>query len=381
MAFFLNEDQTLIKNMVREFAENEVRPIAAAIDKSHEFPLETVRRMGEIGLLGMTIPEEYEGSAGDALSYILAVEELSRVSATHGVILSVHMSVCTYPIFSMGTPEQKKKYLPDLASGRKLGAFCLTEPSAGSDASNQKTTAVKKGDKYILNGSKIFITNGGYAETFLVAAMTAPEKGLKGISTFIVEKGFPGIKVGQIEDKMGICASSTTEIILDNCEVPEENLLCPEGEGFKVAMKTLDGGRISIGAQALGIAQGALEAAVRYANERVQFGRPISANQGIQWMLAEMATEVQAARLLVYNAAVLKDAHQPYGMDAAMAKYHAAKTAMSVTTKAVQIHGGIGYTKAYPVERYMRDAKITEIYEGTSEIQKMVIAGQLLKQY
>ncbi len=378
MSAILTEDQELIRNMVREFAESEIQPIAAEIDKTHEFPLKTVKRMGELGLMGMTIPEEYDGTAGDTRSYIIAVEELARVCASHGVILSVHMSVCTYPIYSLGTPEQIKKYVPDLASGRKIGAFAITEPGAGSDASGQTTVAVRQGDKYILNGTKIFITNGAYADTFLVLAMTDKSKGIKGATAFIVEKSFPGFSVGQVEDKMGICASSTTEIILKNCEVPAENMIGQEGEGFKIAMKALDGGRISIGAQALGIAQGAFEAAVTYAKERVQFGKPISANQGIQWMLADMATRIEAARALVYNAADLKEAHKPFGKEGAMAKLFAAETAMWVTTKAVQIHGGIGYTKSYPVERFMRDAKITEIYEGTSEIQRIVIARSIL---
>ncbi|GAB6037948.1 acyl-CoA dehydrogenase [Fundidesulfovibrio butyratiphilus] len=379
MSFNFTEEQQLIKNMVREFAENEVRPIAAEIDKNHRFPVETVKRMGEIGLMGITIPEEYEGSGGDTVSYAVAVEELARVCASHGVILSVHMSVCTYPIYSMGTPEQKKKYLPDLASGRKIGAFAITEPGAGSDAAGQTTTAVMRDGKYYLNGTKIFITNGGYAEVFLVLAVTDASKGLKGLTAFIVEKGFPGFKVGQTEDKMGLCASSTTEIILKDCEVPAENVIGNVGEGFKVAMKTLDGGRISIAAQGVGLAQGAFEAATNYSKERKQFGRPISANQGIQWMLADMAVDIQAARLLVYQAAQYKDLHLSYSLPSAMAKLRAAQTAVSTTIKAVQIHGGIGYTKSYPVERYMRDAKVIEIYEGTNEIQKIVIAGHILK--
>ncbi|MDR2051436.1 MAG: acyl-CoA dehydrogenase [Deltaproteobacteria bacterium] len=374
----LTEDQLLIKNMVREFAESEVRPIAGAIDKEHRFPEESIPRMAELGLFGLTIPEGYGGSGGDVLSYILAVEELSRVSATHGVILSVHMSVCTQAILQYGTEAQKKKYLPDLAGGRKLGAFAITESGAGSDASGQTTSAVRKGDSYILNGTKIFISNGGYAGVFLVMAVTDRSKGLKGLTVFIVEKEFPGFMVGQLEEKMGICGSSTTEIILKDCVVPAENVLGEEGGGFKVAMGALDGGRISIGAQGVGLAQGALEAAVDYARQRVQFGRPIAENQGIQWMLADMALEVEASRLLVYNAARLKDQHKNYSRQSAMAKLHAAQTAMSVTTRAVQIHGGIGYTRSYPVERYMRDAKIIEIYEGTNEIQRMVIARHLL---
>lgn len=375
----LTEDQELIQSMVREFATDEVAPIAAEIDKTHEFPNATVARMAELGLLGLTVPEEYEGSEGDYVSYSIAVEELSRVCASHGVILSAHVSLCVAPIKYFGTEEQKKKYLPDLASGRKLGAFGLTEAGAGTDASAQKTTAVLEGDKYILNGAKVFITNGGYAETFVVFAMTDKEKGNKGISAFIVEKGFPGFSIGQTEDKMGICASSTTEIIMKNCEVPKENLLGKEGEGFKIAMHTLDGGRIGIASQALGIAQGALDAAVEYAKERVQFGKPIAANQGIQWMLADMATRTEASRNLIRHTCALRDAHQKHSKESAMSKVFAAETAMWVTTKAVQIHGGLGYTKSYPVERYMRDAKITEIYEGTSEVQRIVISAALLK--
>ncbi len=374
----LTEDQKLIQSMVREFAENEVRPIASEIDKNHRFPAETVKRMAELGLFGMNVPEEYEGTGSDGISYSIAVEELSRVCATHGVIISAHVSLCVHPILFAGTDAQKKKYVPDLASGRKLGAFCLTEPGAGTDAAAQQTEAVLKGDKYILNGSKVFITNGGVAETFVVFAMTDKSKGLKGITAFIVEKGFPGFVVGQAEDKLGICASSTHEIIFKNCEVPKENMLGSEGEGFKIAMKTLDGGRVGIASQALGIAQGALEAAITYAKERVQFGKPISANQGIQWMLADMAVQVEAARLLTRNAARLKDSGQRFSKEAAMAKLFASETAMAVTTKAVQVHGGIGYTRSYPVERFMRDAKITEIYEGTSEVQRMVIAGNIL---
>ena len=372
------EDQMLIRNMVREFAVEEVAPIAAEIDRKHEFPAATVKRMAELGLFGLATPEEYEGSGGDTISLAMAIEELSRVCASHGCCLSTHVALCIVPIMQFGTEEQKKKYVPDLASGRKLGAFTLTEPSAGTDASAQQTTATLQGDKYILSGSKIFITNGGVADTFIAFAMTDKSKGLKGISAFIVDKKFPGFKVGQKEEKMGICASSTHEIIYDNCEVPKENLLGKEGEGFKIAMQALDCGRIGIGSQALGIAQGALDAAVAYAKEREQFGKPIAANQGIQWMLADMELRTDAARLLVYRAAAVRDTGKRYSKEAAMAKLAASETAMWVTTKSVQIHGGIGYTKSYPVERYMRDAKITEIYEGTSEVQRMVIAGNLL---
>jgi butyryl-CoA dehydrogenase len=376
--FMTTEDHDLIRNMVREFAEGEVKPIAGDIDRKHEFPRATVKRMAELGLLGLTTPEEYEGTGGDSISFSIAIEELSRVCGSHGCILSTHVALCVAPIMKFGTEEQKKKYVPDLASGRKLGAFTLTEPNAGTDASAQQTTAVPKGDKYILNGSKIFITNGSVAETFIVFAMTDKSKGLKGISAFIVDKAFPGFKVGQLEDKMGICASATAEIIYDNCEVPKENLLGKEGEGFKIAMQALDGGRIGIGSQALGLAQGSLDLAVEYAKNRIQFGKPLAANQGLQWMMADMALQTDAARLLVYRAAAVKDTGVRYSREAAMAKLFASETAMAVTTKAVQIHGGIGYTKSHAVERLMRDAKITEIYEGTSEVQRMVIAGNLL---
>ena len=374
----ITEDQQLIQNMVREFAVNEVAPIASEIDKKHEFPMATAKRMAELGLYGLTTPEAYEGSEGDTISYSMAIEELARVCGTHGCILSTHVSLAVAPIMKFGTEEQKQKYVPDLASGRKFGAFTLTEPGAGTDASAQNTVAVRQGDKYIITGSKVFITNGGVADTFICFAMTDKSKGLKGITAFIVDKAFPGFKVGQLEDKLGICASSTTEIIYDNCEVPVENMLGAEGEGFKIAMQTLDGGRIGIASQALGIAQGALDAAVQYSKERKQFGKPIATNQGLQWMMADMSVKVEAARLLVRRAAAVKDSGARYSKEAAMAKLYASETAMEVTTKAVQIHGGIGYTKSYPVERYMRDAKITEIYEGTSQVQRMVIAGSLL---
>ena len=372
------EDQELIRSMVREFAEEEIAPIASEIDRTHTFPQATVKRMAELGLLGLAVPEEYEGSGGDSISFAIAVEELSRVCASHGCVLSTHFALAIAPIMQFGTDAQKKKYVPDLASGRKLGAFTLTESGAGTDASAQQTTAVPQGDKYIINGSKIFITNGGVAETFIVFAMTDKSKGLKGISAFIVEKAFPGFKVGQKEEKMGICASSTHEIIFENCAVPKENLLGKEGEGFKIAMQALDGGRIGIGAQALGIAQGAVDAAVAYAKTRIQFGKPIAANQGLQWMLADMDLRTDAARQLVYRAAAVRDTGKRFSREAAMAKLFASEAAMWVTTKAVQVHGGMGYTKSYPVERFMRDAKITEIYEGTSEVQRMVIAGNLL---
>ncbi|ATW27495.1 acyl-CoA dehydrogenase [Candidatus Formimonas warabiya] len=375
----LTEEQELIIKMAREFAETEVGPKAAEVDKNHRFPEETVARMAELGLMGIPIPEEYGGSGSDYLTYVMVVEELARACATTGVILSVHMSVCTYPIFQLGSDDQKKKYVVPLAAGEKLGAFALTEPGAGSDAAAQQTTAVLDGGHYVLNGTKCFITNGAYADVFIVAAMTDKSKGTKGISTFIVEKGFPGFSVGQTEDKMGLKGSSTTEIILKECRVPVENLLGKEGDGFKVAMAALDGGRISIAAQAVGIAQASLDASVAYAKERKQFGKPIASFQAIQFMIAEMATKIEAARGLVHRAAWLKDHHLPVTQTSAMAKYYAAEVASWCSNRAVQIHGGAGYTTAYPAERLMRDAKVTEIYEGTTEIQKMVIAGSLLR--
>ena len=379
MNFTLTKEQELVRQMVRDFAVNEVKPIAAEIDVTERFPMENVKKMGELGMMGIPFSTEFGGAGGDVLSYILAVEELSKVCATTGVILSAHTSLCASLINENGTPEQKEKYLRDLCTGNKIGAFGLTEPGAGTDAAGQQTTAVLDGDNYILNGSKIFITNGGVADTFIVFAMTDKSKGTKGISAFIIEKGFPGFSIGKKEDKLGIRASSTTELIFENCVVPKENLIGREGKGFGIAMKTLDGGRIGIAAQALGIAEGALDEAIKYMKERKQFGRPIAAFQGLQWMVAEMSTKIEAARFLVYKAAWLKDNKQPYSIDAARAKLYAAEVAMDVTTKAVQLFGGYGYTKEYPVERMMRDAKITEIYEGTSEVQKMVISGSLLK--
>ena len=361
MNFTLTKEQELVRQMVRDFAVNEVKPIAAEIDVTERFPMENVKKMGELGMMGIPFPTEFGGAGGDVLSYILAVEELSKVCATTGVIISAHTSLCASLINENGTPEQKEKYLRDLCTGNKIGAFGLTEPGAGTDAAGQQTTAVLDGDNYILNGSKIFITNGGVADTFIVFAMTDKSKGTKGISAFIVEKGFLGFSIGKKEDKLGIRASSTTELIFENCVVPKENLIGREGKGFGIAMKTLDGGRIGIAAQALGIAEGALDEAIK------------------QWMVAEMSTKIEAARFLVYKAAWLKENKQPYSIDAARAKLYAAEVAMDVTTKAVQLFGGYGYTKEYPVERMMRDAKITEIYEGTSEVQKMVISGSLLK--
>ncbi|EOR28061.1 acyl-CoA dehydrogenase, short-chain specific [Clostridium sartagoforme AAU1] len=379
MNFQLTREQELVRQMVREFAVNEVKPIAAEIDETERFPMENVEKMAKVGMLGIPFSKEYGGAGGDTLSYILAVEELSKVCGTTGVILSAHTSLCASLIDQFGNKDQKERYLSDLATGKKLGAFGLTEPGAGTDAAGQQTVAVLDGDHYILNGSKIFITNGGVAETFIIFAMTDKSKGTKGISAFIVEKAFEGFSIGKKEDKLGIRASSTTELVMSNCRVPKENLIGQEGKGFGIAMKTLDGGRIGIAAQALGIAEGAFEEAVNYMKERKQFGRPLAAFQGLQWMIAEMDTKIEAARHLVYKAAFLKDAKLPYSVDAARAKLYAAEVAMDVTTKAVQIFGGYGYTKEYPVERMMRDAKITEIYEGTSEVQKMVISGNALR--
>ena len=379
MNFGLTREQELVRQMVREFAVNEVKPIAAEIDETERFPMENVKKMAELGMMGIPFPKELGGAGGDVLSYIVAVEELSKVCGTTGVIVSAHTSLCASLIYENGTPAQKEKYLVPLAKGEKIGAFGLTEPGAGTDAAGQQTTAVLDGDNYILNGSKIFITNGGVADTFIVFAMTDKSQGTRGISAFIVEKDFPGFSIGKKEDKLGIRASSTTELIFENCIVPKENLIGKEGKGFGIAMKTLDGGRIGIAAQALGIAEGAYEEAVKYMKERKQFGRPLSAFQGLQWMIAEMETKIEAAKLLVYKAAWLKQNKMPYSVDAAKAKLFAAEVAMDVTTKAVQIHAGYGYTKEYPVERMMRDAKITEIYEGTSEVQKMVIAGAALR--
>ncbi len=378
MDFTLDKQHEMARALFRDFAQNEVKPLAQEIDETERFPMETVQKLGKYGMMGVPIPREFGGQGCDTLTYVLLVEELSKVCGTTGVIVSAHTSLCADPIYKFGTDEQKAKYLPDLVSGKKVGAFCLTEPGAGTDASGQQTKAVLDGDHYVLNGSKIFITNGGVAETFVVFAMTDKSKGTKGISAFIVEKGFPGFSVGTLEKKMGIRASSTTEIIFQDCIVPKENMLGVEGKGFSLAMKTLDGGRIGIAAQALGIAQGALDSTIAYVKERKQFGKPIAKFQNTQFQLADMATRTEAARNLVYKAAIAKDTQKVFSVEAAMAKLFAAEAAMAVTTKAVQLHGGYGYTREYDVERMMRDAKITEIYEGTSEVQRMVISGNLL---
>lgn len=379
MNFNLTKQQQMVKTLMRNFAENEVKPLAAEIDETERFPRETVDKMVRYGMMGIPFPKKYGGADGDTLSYAIAVEELSRVCGTTGVILSAHVSLCAHPIYQFGTEEQKQKYLVPLAKGELLGAFGLTEPNAGTDAAGQQTEAILDGDNWILNGSKVFITNGGQADIYIVIAMTDKSKGTRGISAFIVEKDFPGFSIGKKEHKMGIKASSTTELIFENCIVPKENLIGKVGDGFKIAMQTLDGGRIGIASQALGIAQGALDETVKYMKERKQFGKTLAQFQGLQWMVADMATKVQAARWMVYNAACRKDEKLPIAAEAAMAKLYAAEVAMEVTTKAVQLHGGYGYTREYPVERMMRDAKITEIYEGTSQVQKMVIAANVLK--
>lgn len=379
MNFNLTKTQELFKQMIREFAEKEVKPLAAEIDQQERFPMETVEKMAKLGLFGIPLEKQYGGAGGDNLMYSIAVEELSRACATTGVVLSAHTSLCLAPIAQHGTEEQKMKYLPKLASGEWIGAFGLTEPNAGTDASAQQTTAVLEGDEWVLNGSKIFITNGGYAHVYVIIAMTDKSKGTKGISAFIVEADTPGFEIGKKELKLGIRGSATTELIFTNCRIPKENLLGKVGGGFGVAMKTLDGGRIGIAAQALGIAQGAMDETVKYTKERKQFGKAIGKFQNTQFQMADLQTKVEAARLLIRSAAFKKDQGVPFSADAAMAKLFAAETAMEVTTKAVQFHGGYGYTREYPVERMMRDAKITEIYEGTSEVQRMVIAANLYK--
>lgn len=379
MNFNLSKEQEMVRSVVREFTKNEVEPIAADIDQTERFPRENVEKMARYNMLGIPFPVEYGGAGGDELAYAITIEELSKACGTTGVINSAHTSLGAWPIFKYGTEEQKQKYLIPLAKGEHLGAFGLTEPNAGTDAAGQQTVAVLDGDEYILNGSKIFITNGGQADTYIIFAMTDKSKGTRGISTFIVEKDFPGFTIGKTEDKLGIRASATAELIFQDCRVPKENLLGKEGQGFKIAMTALDGGRIGIAAQALGIAAGALDEAVAYLKQREQFGRPLAAFQGLQWKVADMATEIEAARLLVYKAAYNKSNNLPYGTEAAMAKLYASRCAMRVTTEVVQLFGGYGYTKDYPVERMMRDAKITEIYEGTSEVQQMVISAAVLK--
>jgi len=378
MKLELNEQQKMIRSMVREFAEKEIAPLAAELDKTGEYPTKILEKMAKLGLLGIIIPQQYGGAGLDTISYATVVEEISRKCASTGVITSVHNSLAAWPIMKYGSEEQKKKYLPILASGEKIGAFAGTEPNAGSDLGAMKTTAVLKGNHYIINGDKTFITSGPKAGIILVFAVTDKNAGTKGMSAFIIENTFKGYKVGSIFDKLGINASQTSELLFENMEVPKENLLGKEGEGFKIALSTLDGGRIGIAAQAVGIAQAALDESISYSKQREQFGKPIAKFQAIQWMIADIATRIEAARFLVYNAAYTKDKGERFSKEAAMAKLFASETAMDTVIKAVQIHGGYGYTKEYMVERLFRDAKITEIYEGTSEVQRMVISANLL---
>ncbi len=379
MDFLLTEEHKMVQQTAREFAQNEVAKDAAERDRLEKFPEHHVKKMAELGFMGMMVSPKYGGGGMDTLSYVLVLEELAKVDASVAVICSVNNSLVCFGIEAYGTEEMKQKYLIPLAKGEKLGAFCLSEPGSGSDAAAMKSTAVLKGDHYILNGTKNFITNGMYANYYIMTALTDPSAGHKGISAFVVERDFPGFRVGKKEKKLGIRSSDTVSIIMEDCVVPRENLLGKEGEGFKIAMKTLDGGRIGIAAQALGIAQGSLDAAIKYARERIQFGQPIGQFQAIQFMLADMETRINAARLLTFQAAWKKDQGQPFTLEASKAKLFASETAVDCATKAVQIYGGYGYLKDYPVERFMRDSKITEIYEGTSEIQRLIIARHLLK--
>jgi alkylation response protein AidB-like acyl-CoA dehydrogenase len=379
MDFELTDEQQLIRDAVREFAEAEVVPVAAEIDRDHRFPAELLPKLAEMNLMGMTFPEKEGGAGADYVSYVIAVEEISRACASTGIIMSSHNSLATWPIYTFGNRAQKDQYMHDMTSGRRLGAFALTEPAAGTDAAAGTTTATPTADGYALNGSKMFISNAPHAEIYIVFAKTDPDRGTRGISAFIVERDTPGFAVGEAEHKMGIRGSSTPPLYFTDCRIPREALLGEEGEGFKIAMATLDGGRIGVSAQALGIAQAALEASVDYAKERVQFGKPIANLQAIQWMIADSALEVDAARLLVYRAAACVASGRPYSTEGAMAKLFASETATRVAGRAIQIHGGYGYTEAYPVERNYRDAKITELYEGTSEVQRMVIARSALR--
>ncbi len=384
MDFALDKKHEMARTLFKDFAENEVKPLAQEVDETEKFPKETVAKMQKLGFMGIPVPKQYGGQGCDPLTYIMCVEELSKVCGTTGVIVSAHTSLCADPIMTYGTEEQKQKYLVPLANGTKLGAFGLTEPGAGTDAQGCQTKAVLDGDEWVLNGSKCFITNGKEADIYIIIAVTSVTEDKKGrkkknFSAFIVEKGTPGFSFGTKEKKMGIRGSATYELIFQDCRIPKDNLLGPEGRGFPIAMHTLDGGRIGIAAQALGIAEGALETTINYVKERKQFGRSIAAQQNTQFVLADMSTKVEAAKLLVYKAAMAKATQKTYSFEAAQAKLFAAEVAMEVTTKAVQLHGGYGYIREYDVERMMRDAKITEIYEGTSEVQKMVISGTLLK--
>lgn len=378
MDFQLTEEQQMMQRMVRDFAEKEIRPMTQQMDKTGEFPWETVRKMAALGLFGLPIPEQYGGCGADTLTYAIAVEEVSRVNGSLGITLAAHTSLGLYPLYRFGSEEQKEKYLPRLASGEGLAAFGLTEPEAGSDAGAVKTTAVLDGDQWVINGQKVFITSGSIADVVIIAALTEKGAGRRGISNLIVEKGTPGFRPGRDEEKMGLKGSLTSQLFFEDCRVPRENLLGQPGEGYKQFLIALDGGRISIGAMALGLAQGALDAAVKYSKERVQFGQPIANFQAIQWMLADMATEIDAARLMVYRAAWLKDKGERFTKEAAMAKLYASEAAERACFKAIQIHGGYGYMREYDVERIYRDNRLTSIGEGTSEIQRLVIARQVL---
>jgi butyryl-CoA dehydrogenase len=370
----------MIQDAARDFAQKEIGPVAAQLDEEEKFPAEIIKKLGQLGFMGMTIPTQYGGAGYDTLSYVLALVEIAKKCASTAIIMSVNNSLVCYPIFEFGTDEQKKKYLTPLAQGQKLGAFSLTEPNAGSDAGNQQTTAVLDGDSYVINGTKIFVTSGSMADVVIICAATDKSKGAKGITAFLVEKGWNGFKVGSLEHKLGIRASSTAELVLTDLRVPKENVLGNVNEGFKIALKALDGGRIGVAAQALGIAEAAFETAVRYSKQRQQFGKAISEFQAIQWMIAEMAVNIEAARLLVYKAAIAKDTQKYFSKEAAMAKLFASELATRCASDAIQIHGGYGYMKEYPVERNYRDARITQIYEGTSEVQKMVIAATVLRE-
>jgi alkylation response protein AidB-like acyl-CoA dehydrogenase len=374
----LTDEQRMIRDVARDFAEREVRPIAAAIDREARFPHETIKRMGELGLMGIFVPEKWGGAGGDTVAYAVAMEEIARVCGSHAVVMSVNNSLFCDPIRKYGTDAQRERFLRPVASGHEIGCFALTEPQAGSDATNQHTVALRSGDEYVVNGRKVFVTNGREASMALVAVQTDSTKGSHGISTLLIEKSRPGFLVPKTEDKLGIRASDTAELVFEDCRVPVENRLGEEGHGFKIAMASLDGGRIGIAAQALGLAVGAYERAIAYARERKSFGVPIGQHQMVQWMLADMATAIDGARLLIWQAAWLKDQGRPFSTQSAMAKLFAAETAMKVTTDAVQVHGGYGFIKEYEVERFFRDAKITQIYEGTSQIQKLVIARAVL---
>jgi butyryl-CoA dehydrogenase len=382
MDFSFTEEQLLIRDMVKEFVAKHVQPIAAEIDKNHRFPEESIQPMAELGMFGFTLPEVYGGNESDSLSYVLAAEEMAKVSAAHVMIMGSQCTLTTPILIKYGSDDARQRLVPEMIAGRALGCFCLSEAEAGCDASAQRTVAVRDGDNYVINGSKLWITAAPQGKVFIVFAMTDASKGVKGITAFLVERGAPGtegLSFGLPEEKMGMGGSHTTEVVLKDVVVPVSNRLGEEGEGFKIAMATLDGGRVGVAAMALGLAQSALDHAIAYTKQRIQFGKPIAANQGVQWMLVDMATRVDCARLLTYRAAVAKDSKKPYTREAAMAKLYSTETAMWVTEKAVQLHGGLGYTRAYPVERFMREAKVTEIFEGTSEIQRIVLANQLLR--